>query len=512
MPAEQQEEEAQTECLISGDLKKMWRERAPIRDIRAWSVRHGVEYNGVEIKVGDKGVYVVATEDMSAEDVGKVLNEPVVLMKVPPPLVIDGDFIKDFATDNELYREIILAVGEPANSTDVAIKLFLLLHYTYAGLQSPDEDEVRKCWTDFVKFLPLEPLLPTMFSDAEREAFYGTTLGLATGAKISILREAFEKLKEATYKIPFCYQHWWGPNGKLQPRDLLLVDAWFRSRAMEMSVGPCFIPCLDMVNHAPDAKANARYLLAADGNAYLYVKPGAVIRAGEEIFISYGFIPEELTDTVCSYYPLSIPRTDEYYCEKSVLLQSPPGIKIEWNRESNANRRTKWTSPYVWKLVVQREDGFEIREVESTETETDESDETETKIEHKVYFQGTEVKDALALVDLMKKDERMNLIFETKANYIVRDILNYSNQELLDSNAKFWDIWNHRHSGATIDRTILEFVKKLRRMDAELLAAAIQDVDANLDKLLHEPVVVHYYDRLAQENAQANPQEEPTDG
>ena len=96
----------------------------------------------------------------------------------------------------------------------------------------------------------------------------------------------FEDLREKTTELPFWNAQLW-ENDEVTIEDWILVDAWYRSRCLEMPrAGNAMVPGLDMVNHAH--KATAVYEEDNNGDVILKIRPECQVKQGEEISISYG--------------------------------------------------------------------------------------------------------------------------------------------------------------------------------------------------------------------------------
>jgi hypothetical protein len=141
--------------------------------------------------------------------------------------------------------------------------------------------------TEYIKFLPDE-LLPTFWSEEEQDLLEGTTLRPAVRAKLNSLLREFELLRTATESIDWCAKYWWDEeNGLLTFDDWMLVDAMYRSRALEFpGAGDCMMPCIDMANHASGEATAALYETDADGNGLLLLRNGKVIPDKGEITIT----------------------------------------------------------------------------------------------------------------------------------------------------------------------------------------------------------------------------------
>lgn len=133
-----------------------------------------------------------------------------------------------------------------------------------------------------------EELLPTFWTENERELLIGTTLKPAIEAKIKSLNKEFEQLRSATEPIKWCAEEWWDEeDGHLSFDDWLQVDAMYRSRALEFpGIGDSMVPCVDMANHASGDATAALYETDSDGNAALLLRDGKKLKEGDEITIT----------------------------------------------------------------------------------------------------------------------------------------------------------------------------------------------------------------------------------
>lgn len=125
-----------------------------------------------------------------------------------------------------------------------------------------------------MQYISDERSLPTFWSEGEKGAMWGTSLARHCGAKSAALRREFEGV------VASCEGLWWGGvwgdgdgdgAGCLELADWLVVDAMWRSRAMELSAAPppsragsggnagvegmeCLVPIMDMANHHSNAR------------------------------------------------------------------------------------------------------------------------------------------------------------------------------------------------------------------------------------------------------------------
>lgn len=116
----------------------------------------------------------------------------------------------------------------------------------------------------------------------------GTSLAPATEAKLKRLNQEFEELRNATSNIAWCQQDWWHHfNGLLTFDDWKIVDAFYRSRALEFPrIGDAMVPGIDMANHLSGHGNNALYEADEDGRGILFLREGKVVEEGDEITIT----------------------------------------------------------------------------------------------------------------------------------------------------------------------------------------------------------------------------------
>ena len=109
---------------------------------------------------------------------------------------------------------------------------------------------------------------------------------MAVNAKLTALLREFEALREKTATVSWCKKSWWTDEA-LEFADWVLVDAWYRSRCLELpnNIGECMVPALDMVNHS--SRPNAYYEHTPGGGVSLLMRPNEMLEVDSEITISY---------------------------------------------------------------------------------------------------------------------------------------------------------------------------------------------------------------------------------
>lgn len=133
-----------------------------------------------------------------------------------------------------------------------------------------------------------DELLPTFWTEEERELLAGTTLEPAVRAKLNSLLREFEMVRAATEKIPWCAKYWWDEDtGLVTFDDWLRLDAMYRSRALEFpGVGDAMVPGIDMANHASGEATAALYETDESGNGVLLLRDNKEIPPGGEVTIT----------------------------------------------------------------------------------------------------------------------------------------------------------------------------------------------------------------------------------
>lgn len=252
-----------------------------------------------------------------------------------------------------------------------AILIFLLVQITNA---SPDFDgpiSITNPHTDYVKLLPELVLLPTYYTDEEKDLLFGTSLDAALEQKLRSLENEFEELQGRTQDIAWCQKYWWDEDsGKLSFEDWMLVDALYRSRALDLpGPGHAMVPCIDMANHTSGIGTIALYETSEDGRAMLQLRPGKELAVDEEVTItygdekgacemvfSYGFLEPDMSSATAIFLDLQIPEDDPLRMAKKTANKEAPGVRLF----VDSNGRLGWEGKYIWWACVNEEDGLDF--------------------------------------------------------------------------------------------------------------------------------------------------------
>lgn len=157
-----------------------------------------------------------------------------------------------------------------------------------------------------------------------------------------------------------------GDNGTASIRDWVLVDAWYRSRSLDLpKSGVALVPCIDMANHAANPTA---YFDENDrGEVVLLLEPKCSVSPGEEITISYGDkSPGEMLFSYGFVDPVSVKesivlRLEPFEDDPLARAKQQAFGKPETVTINIVNGRVEWDSPWAYLVCLNEEDGLEFR-------------------------------------------------------------------------------------------------------------------------------------------------------
>ncbi|CAN9185457.1 unnamed protein product [Alternaria sp. RS040] len=442
-----------------------------------WATFNGVKFNGV--KVGplpgyeDRGSTVIADKKLQGG-----AAEP--MLVVPKELIISRQNIELLAKADHHLREILEALGDFGRTTRGAILTFLLLQATICCPETKGVGVLNPL-TEYIKFLPDE-LLPTFWTEEERELLVGTTLKPAVSAKLNGLLREFEKLRTATESISWCKKYWWDEdNGMLDFDDWMRVDAMYRSRALEFpGTGDCMVPCVDMANHASGDATAALYETDGNGNGLLLLREGKHVEPGEEVTItygddkgacenifSYGFIEDTTSCAKVMFLDLDIPDDDPLRPAKIYVSKVAPGFRI-FEKDGNI----EWESDFVWLVVVNEEDGldFKIRQT------------TDGKREIQSFWNEQEL-DTVKLREHLEQDPAWD-VFRLRATVLLQNRVDAQIDTLKESKGA--------RRNSTMRDMPWKLAERLRSLELDMLERAASTLDSQKGKLLDTEAVIHY--------------------
>ena len=328
-------------------------------------------------------------------------------------------------------------------------------------------------WTEYVKYLPAKFFLPTFWNGSEQDLLKGTSLEIALASKLQSLDREFTHLRDATQPLECC-RYWWDPDiGNLDFEDWKLIDAMYRSRAMDLpDTGLALVPCMDMANHASGDGCCALYETDESCNATLTLLPNQNIKKDDEITISYGdekgacemlfsygFIPEGMENAQSIFLDLDIPDDDPLKFAKKSAFDVAPGFRVSMYQGT-----TTWLGPFVWLQCINEEDGLQFRVVQTNEGEK----------ELTVSWKGEVIRGILALEDCIKNDRSFTL-FQLRAITVLQQRIQDQLSKLHTSIQKFE---KSVKDWSGLGPRVVEYASRLRDLENKLLYRASKDFDA----------------------------------
>ncbi|KAH3951728.1 hypothetical protein HBI56_080050 [Parastagonospora nodorum] len=452
--------------------------KEPIESLPRWATFHGVNFN--HVKIGplpgfeERGSTVIASRELQGGSV-----EP--LLIVPKDLIISRTNIELFARADRHLREVLEAIGEFGRTTRGAVLTFLLVQATIC---CPDVKNigVLNPLTEYIKYLPDE-LLPTFWSEEEQELLEGTTLKPAVRAKLNSLLREFESVRTATESIEWCAKYWWDEDhGMITFEDWMLVDAMYRSRALEFpGTGDCMMPCVDMANHASGEATAALYETDDDGNGLLLLREGKTVVEGGEITItygdekgacenifSYGFLEDGVSSAKVMFLALDIPDDDPLRPAKVFVSTAAPGFRI-FDKEDSVG----WESDYIWLVVINEEDGLDFR-IRQT---------VDGKREIQAFWKELELDHTSKLRDYLQEDPSWD-VFQLRAVVLL--------QNQVEAQMETIQAMQGLNQELTVRDVPWRLAERLRNLEFDMLQRAALALDSQKSRLLESKTVLQY--------------------
>ncbi|KAK7744628.1 hypothetical protein SLS53_003514 [Cytospora paraplurivora] len=398
----------------------MSRERLPLQALPAWMDINDAAFSNVAVKpISHKGNGLIAQRDLAA-----VVNTPV--LTIPPGLVLSAEAVEEYAKEDRNFSQLLQACGH--------------------------------------KSAPRYPLVPVS-SERERILLQGTSLETALNAKMLALVHEFDELREKSSDIAFWNVAFWD-SGLVHLTDWYLVDAWYRSRVLELPrSGPSLVPCIDMANHSKDA--NAYYEENSRDEVLLLLRPGSDVKEGDEVTISYGsgksaaemlfsygFIDSSST-TRSIRLPLSPMPDDPLGKAKAHIFKGPQTVEV-----CEVAGKTAWTSAFAYLMVLNEEDGLGFKVLQDNDGGR----------ELRIFWLDEDVTDQSGTFETLISNHRLCDVFRLRVNMVIYqrlqeqlDTLSLPIPEESDGEFDFGDV---EHSNAANARA-------LRRIETDILEKTV---------------------------------------
>ncbi|EEA25623.1 hypothetical protein TMatcc_006145 [Talaromyces marneffei ATCC 18224] len=481
------------------------RQLLPIDALPAWAQLNGIKFHDIEFKKLEYGSGIVAKTDKEYSSAQEAAEKPEILMTVPPDMVLSLDLVHEFAKSDPYLRAVLEASGDFGWTARGAILIFLLCHITYAS-NTHAKIGVQNPWSEYIKFLPSETLLPTLWTEDELVLLYGTSLKDAVDHKLSALEAEFDRLRDATRSIAWCEREWWDEEtGQLTLDDWKIVDAMYRSRALDLpGSGHVMVPCVDMANHASGEETVALYETDKERNAVLQLRWGKKLKREEEVTItygdekgasemvfSYGFLENSVEDARQLFLPIDIPDDDLLKQAKKRISgkKTAPGLRL-----AVENGKTVWESDFIFWGCVNEEDGLSIEMIQPVEGPVELKALWKGEIEIGQVIPGLPPNSNLRELRTILSQDPLWDLFQLRAAVLVQQCLQ-SRVEMLGGEMEMaFESVEHDADGSQtgVRSAVYEMIRKLRLGETALLQWGLKDLANEIDQLMASQAVQEY--------------------
>ncbi|KAK0107353.1 hypothetical protein ONS95_004046 [Cadophora gregata] len=459
----------------------------PITALPAWCKLNDVNF--LDIRVQDlgcsKGFGLVTSRALNSKDVFDVPT----LMIVPSELILSAETVEEWGKVDTHFKEVLDRAG--GKTTRGNVMLFLLMQITIAVKHHGMNIGLSNPWTEYVRLLPSEVPLPTLWTEEEKFMLAGTSLESAVSAKTTSLIQEFENLREQTVDISWCQKCWWD-NADLTYQYWFLLDAWYRSRCLEVpNSGESMIPCVDMVNHS--SQPNSYYEVTSDNNLILVLRPDVRVDSGSEVTISYGssktdaemlfsygFIDEESNARGLN---LSLdPFPDDPLGKAKLAAFSKPTTLRLFEKEGVV----QWESPFLNFLCLNEEDGLEFKVLQQVD---------DTQGQLRVFWQGSDVTDATHNFDLLTSGHPLKDVFKLRTIAVLQDRIQHQLECLYEGDHAIQALG----STGLVSQDRFKSALQLRKSEISILEQVFRATDNEKSSLLESEVVVRYLGSMEDE-------------
>jgi hypothetical protein len=296
----------------------------------------------------------------------------------------------------------------------------------------------------------------------------------------TLLRE-FESLREKTVGIPWCEKCWW-ENDAFNFSDWILLDAWYRSRSLELpKSGESMVPCLDMANHS--SNANAYYEQTSDNSAALLLRPDMKLDVGAEVTISYGdsksaaemlftygFLNEQ-SGTNAIILPLHPFEDDPLGKAKVAAFAGRPIVQI-----SLADGEIEWESPFLYLMCLNEEDGLEFKVLQQNDG---------FRSQLRVFWQGADVTEETTTFEALASQHELKDIFDLRVVALLQDRIRQQLERLYESEVAVQSLASIASEGCQ------SAALRLRKAEAGVLEEAFTAVDMRVSSRKRDVLISH---------------------
>ncbi|PQK13474.1 hypothetical protein BB8028_0004g04050 [Beauveria bassiana] len=462
----------------------------PIESLPAWATLQDVKLQQVGMRhVDGKGYGLVAE---NAIDGSGNVNDAFEIMRISAELVLSREAVEEYAKVDRHFKQLIETLGR--KSARLEIMLYLLVHIISARHTGGSTGRcVSTPWSEYIKFLPRDIPLPTLWSKPHQLLLQGTSLEDALEAKITALESEFNTLRDDSADLPFWNQLLWEADGAMLS-DWFLVDAWYRSRCLELpQAGHAMVPALDMVNHST-TNATAYYEEEASGDVSLRIRPGVSVAAGDEINISYGdsksaaemlfsygFIDPDSKTRQLTLALESFPDDPLAMAKQRVFGGAPVVTLRQTEADDDAASGKMWESDFAYLMVLNEEDGLEFRILQ------DDAGDRQLR----VFWQEEDVTGRADDFETLLQDHPLHALFQLRAATVVQECA--ADQLLQLAAAPNGGQLAALVAAGIIDQQHADLVSTLKNIERSVLEAVLKSLEEETSQLMaHESVVAYF--------------------
>lgn len=291
----------------------------------------------------------------------------------------------------------------------------------------------------------------------------------------------FAELRESSAELAFWNSLLW-ENDTATIGDWVLVDAWYRSRCLELpQTGDAMVPGLDMVNHS--SKPTAYYDEDNEG-VVLRMRPGCEAAVGEEINISYGeakpaaemlfsygFIDKDTTGHQLTL-PLDAIPHDPLAKAKFHAFEGAPIVSLV-----RSDRGFKWHSPFAHFMCLNEEDGLDFRVLQEKTGER----------QLRLFWQDEDVTGQTEDFETLVQGHPLCQIFKLRTVAVVHELVT-TQLGRIDREISPGQLEPLREAGLLRD-DCLQAALALRGIEGDLLRGAVEMLESQvrLPKHHHHP-------------------------
>ncbi|KXH58284.1 SET domain-containing protein [Colletotrichum salicis] len=483
----------------------------PLETLSTWTMFNDVDLVDVEAReIPGCGLGLLSNKELSRE---KETFDIPTLLRIPGELVLSAEAVENYAKVDKNFRQLLEAAGhkylppqvpvttlwteqerEMLNGTSLEASTSLaFLTCLPPSMTTPfPSNQYPGCrWLSMTKTSLAKncgPKRPSQGQETIAIALESCSNRdqSATAAKIVALTDEFDEVREISSTLPFWNELFW-ESDKVSLIDWVRVDAWFRSRCLELpKSGEAMVPVLDLANHS--SKANAYYEENGKDEVVLLLRPGCRVSSGDEMTISYGdaksgaemlfsygFIdPASAADRIT--LPLIPMEDDPLGKAKLHVFEGAPTVEFV-----RTNGSLSWKSPFAYFMCLNEEDGLSFRVLQDTGGSR----------ELKLFWQDEDVTTTTTAFEQHIDGHPLAQIFRLRVVSVLGDLVG-SQLERLATGMSLEDLDESLNEGGLVCGTCISAAATLREQETSLLEAAVKAIEDQKTELLADENVVAY--------------------